>query len=303
MVAATICKLMLAVGAGFFLSRKGIFTTEVNQKLSYFILNICLPLLIIVSLNGTDDMDKGKFALYILTGIGFYLVLPFLAKLINAATRVDKEDRPVYEAFYLFSNNTFLGYPVAASLYGSGCIFHLVVFNLGFDLFYYTYGVKLFERKDGERKKLSLKEMMNPGLAASILAIILFFCGAELPQSLADACSFLGDLASPLSMVVIGATIGGYPLKELFRGEKRLYFASFVRLLLLPAATYGVMGLLGYSGILRGIAVISMGMPVAAMVSMGCIEHEYNEKLGTSGVIVTTALSLLTIPILLLLPY
>ena len=46
-----------------------------------------------------------------------------------------------------------------------------------------------------------------------------------------------------------------------------------------------------------------MAMPVAAMVSMGCVEHEYNEKLGTAGVIVTTTLSLLTIPALLAIPW
>ena len=41
MVIATICKLLLAVGVGFYLSRKGIFNSEINQKLSYFIINIC----------------------------------------------------------------------------------------------------------------------------------------------------------------------------------------------------------------------------------------------------------------------
>ena len=303
MVVATICKLMLAVGAGFFLSRKGIFNGEINQKLSYFIINICLPLLIVVSMNGTEDMDKGEFARYILTGICFYLVLPFFSKLLNIVTRVDKEDRPIYEAFYLFSNNTFLGYHIAASLYGNSCIFHLIVFNLGFDLMYYTYGMRLFDRSGEEREKLSLKKMINPGVVASLAAVIFFFFDIRLPQGVEDACSFLGDLASPLSMVVIGSTIGAYPLKDLFRGEKRLYFVSFVRLILLPAITYGVMTLLGYSGILRGIAVISMAMPVAAMVSMGCVEHEYNEKLGTAGVIVTTTLSLLTIPALLAIPW
>ncbi len=303
MVIATICKLLLAVGVGFYLSRKGIFNSEINQKLSYFIINICLPLLIVVSMDSTEDIDKGEFARYIALGICFYLALPFFSKLINALTRVKKEERSIYEAFYLFSNNTFFGYPIAASLYGSGCIFHLIVFNLGFDLLYYTYGLRLFSRKDEAREKLSLKKIINPGVIASLAAIIFFFFDIRLPVGAADACSFLGDLASPLSMIVIGSNIGAYSLKDLFRGEKRLYFVSFVRLILLPAITCGVMTLFGYSGILRGIAVISMGTPVATMVSMGCIEHENHEKLGTAGVIVTTTLSFLTLPVLLAIPW
>ena len=75
---------------------------------------------------------------------------------------------------------------------------------------------------------------------------------------------------------------------------------SFIRLAVMPIAAYGVMTLLGFSGILRGIAVVTMGMPVASLVSMGCSEYGIYARLGSAGVVMTTVLSLVTIPILLI---
>lgn len=301
MIIATICKLLLAMGVGCYLNKKGIFTEEVSQKLSYFVVNVAMPLMIVTALSSTVITDKGEILRYIFTGACFYLVIPFMAKGLNLLTRVPKGQRSAYEAFYLFSNNMFMGYPVAASIYGSGCIFQLSMFNLGFNLLYYTYGIRLFQSGDDKAdKKFNFKKILGPGTIASVIAIILCFSGLKLPEAAAEVCSFLGDVSSPLSMVIIGSTIGTYSLKSIFGDDKRLYFVSAIRLVLMPAITYGILTLLGFSPLLRGVATVAMGMPVASLVSMGCIEHQNNEKLGSAGVVLTTMVSLLTIPIMLI---
>lgn len=301
MIISTICKLLLAMGVGYYLNKKRIFTEEVSQKLSYFVVNVAMPLMIVTALNSTEVSDKGELLRYILAGACFYLAIPLLAKGINLLTKVPKEERSAYEAFYLFSNNMFMGYPVAASLYGSGCIFQLSMFNLGFNLLYYTYGIKLFQSgKDKEKEKFDYKKVLGPGTIAAIIAIVLFFSGLKLPEAATEVCSFLGNVSSPLSMVIIGSTIGTYSLKSIFSDDKRLYFVSIIRLVLMPAATYFILSALGFTGVLRGTATVAMGMPVASLVSMGCIEHQNNEKLGSAGVVLTTIVSLFTIPVMLI---
>lgn len=288
------------MGAGYYLNKKKVFTEDVSQKLSYFVVNITMPLLIVTALNTTEISDKGELLRYILTGACFYLAIPFLAKGLNLLIRVPKEERFAYEAFYLFSNNIFMGYPVAASLYGSGCIFQLSMFNLGFNLFYYTYGIKLFQSGKDREERFDIKNILSPGTVACIIAIAMFFAGVKLPEGATEVCSYLGNISSPLSMVVIGASIGTYSLKSIFGDDKRLYFVSFIRLLVMPVATYFILSALGFSGVLLGSATIAMGMPVATLVSMGCIKHENQEKLGSAGVVLTTVLSLFTIPAMLI---
>lgn len=301
MIIVTACKLLLALVVGYYLNKKDIFTKEVNQKLSTFVIDICLPLIILTSLSGTHgEMEKGLMIKFLLTGAAFYCLIPFIAKGINALTRIPKEDRPVYEQFYIFGNTTYMGYPVTSSIYGAGCIFQLSIFHLGFNILYYTYARWQICKGAGiAGGKLSLRELLNPGTVASLIALAMFFTGVKMPGGAAEVCNFIGEMASPLSMVVIGANIGTYSIKSVFSSDRKLYLVAAIRLLIFPAAVYALMSLLGFDGVLRGTAVISLGMPVAAMVSMGCTEQGYKEELASAGVILTTLLSLPVIPVLL----
>ncbi len=302
MILATIAKLTLAVAVGYYLYKKGIFTEEINQKLSYFILNICMPLLIVTSLNGTEGGSRGQIFFYIVAGLCFYGAMPFIGKVLNCVFRVKKEERLIYEAFYIFPNNMFMGYPVCASIFGNSCIFYISMFNLAYNLMYYTYGNYLFGEKDEKRSAGEIaKSILNPGVVASCLAIAMFFLDIQLPDPVVTVFHFLADLTSPLSMVVIGSVIGSYSFRSLLKSDWRIYVLSVIRLVIMPAVTYVIMSGLGFSGTMLGIAVISLGMPVGTMVSMGCIKAQNHEELGAAGVMVTTILSLLTIPVLLVL--
>lgn len=301
MILATVCKLVLALGAGYYLNKRGIFTAEVNQKISWFVINICMPLVILTSLEQADgSVSKALLIKYILTGAVIYAALPFIGRILNVIFRIRKEDRIVYEQFYIFSNNLFMGYPISASIYGSGCIFQLSVFNLGFNLLYFTYGIgSICRAKGGGGEKFSFRTLLNTGTVASLCAILMFFTGLHLPAQVSEIFSFLGELSSPLSMVVIGSTIGTYSIRNVLTYDYKIYLVAAIRLLFFPVAAYVLMTALGFEGLLRGVAVISLGMPVASMVSMGCIEQNYQEELASAGVILTTLLSLPVIPVML----
>ena len=303
MIIATIGKLVLAVAIGYYLYSTGTFTVETNQKLTHFILTFTMPLLIITSLNGTDLGDRGKILFYIVVGLAFYAVTPFVGKLMNRIMKIDREESPVYEAFYIFPNNLFMGYPVCASLYGAGCIFFVSVFNLAYNILFFTYGNWLFKEADGQKKTAGdiVRSVMTPGVISSLAAVVLFLAEVKLPEGFVDVCQFVGQITSPLSMVVIGSVIASYSVMDLLKYSWKIYVVSAFRLMVIPAVTYVIMTTLGFSGAMLGVAVISMGMSVGAMVSMGCVRAEKNEELGAAGIVVTTILSLLTTPVLLLL--
>lgn len=303
MIIATIGKLVLAVVIGYYLYRTGVFTVETNQKLTHFILNFTMPLLIITSLNSAELGDRGQIFFYIIVGLAFYVAMPFVGKLMNRLMKIDKEESPVYEAFYIFPNNLFMGYPVCASLYGAGCIFFVSVFNLAYNILFFTYGNWLFKEADGHKKSAGeiVKSIVNPGLLSSLGAVVLFLANIKLPDGIVEVCQFVGNITSPLSMIVIGSVIGSYSVKKLLKYSWKIYLICVFRLLIMPTATYFIMTALGFSGAMLGVAVISLGMPVGAMVSMGCVRAKKNEDLGAAGIVVSTILSLLSTPVLLIL--
>ena len=261
MIIATIGKLVLAVAIGYYLYRTGVFTVETNQKLTHFILTFTLPLLVMTSLNGTDLGNRGQILFYIIVGLAFYGAMPFVGKLMNLLMGIDKEESPVYEAFYIFPNNLFMGYPVCASLYGTGCIFFVSVFNLAYNILFFTYGNWLFKEADGQKKTAGdiVRSVMNPGVVSSLAAVVLFLAEVKLPDGFVEVCQFVGNLTSPLSMVVIGSVIASYSVTSLLKYSWKIYLVCFFRLMVIPAVTYVIMTALGFSGAMLGVAVISMG--------------------------------------------
>ena len=301
MIFTTICKLALAMGFGFYQRKKEVFNDEVNRKLSYVVMNFCMPLMIFTAMSKTEGADRKEIMGFLLVGVSIYLVMPWLGKVFNLILRVPGEEKPIYEMFFVFANVTFMGYPVSAALYGNGSIFYISIFNIMFNIMVYTYGVKKVNHgKEEHLGKKGLRLIINNGMIMSLVAIIMFFADFRLPLEVAEICDFIGDLATPLSMIITGSTIGSYSLKHLLTENRRLYPMAAIRMILIPSAVYFLMTILGFSDMLRGIATITMGMPVASAVGMSCVEHNSFLKVGPPAVALTTVLSMGIIPFLLI---
>ena len=105
-----------------------------------------------------------------------------------------------------------------------------------------------------------------------------------------ETCYMIGNVTSVLSMLVLGATFAQYPVKESL-SDIRSYGFAIIRLLVIPMVTLLVCRLIGVNDYYTSIATITNGMPVASMVVMMANEHN------ARNIVVTTALSLVTIPL------
>src|SRR5699024_12247922 len=81
----------------------------------------------------------------------------------------------------------------------------------------------------------------------------------------------------------------------------RLYIIALVRLLIFPLLIFFVLSLLGFSDMEIVIPVIMLGMPTAAYVAMFAANVDNDANLASQIVFVSSLLSLITIPILVML--
>ena len=167
-----------------------------------------------------------------------------------------------------------------------------------FNAMYYSYGIFLITKDSKTKGKVKVSSLINNGIIASIIALILFFFNVPMPSFFSDMLKFVGDISTPVSMIIIGATIGTYQLKDVFY-NKRLFLVAGIRLIIFPILIYFAMTLAGFDGMLRGVATVTMGMPIASAVSMTSIEYNSYEKLASMSVVVTTLCAIVTIPIML----
>lgn len=301
MIIAMIGKLLLALAVGYFLNKKGILTPEVSRSISYLVMNIALPLISITSVSNMQGTDKMSVLKFMAAGMIFILAMPFVSRLIVWLLRVKTDERGIYEICFVFANVMFMGYPVSSALYGNDCIFYICIFSILFNLMYYTYGLRQITREKSGRVTgtTAIHAFLNNGTIASIISLILFVADVRLPDALIQTMNFTGDIATPLSMIIIGSSIATYSLKSIF-DDKRIFAIAAIRLVGIPFLVYWYMTALGFSGEMRGIATITEGMPVASMVAMSSTEYGCHTRLANSAVVFTTLCGIALSPVMLL---
>ncbi|SDB12816.1 AEC family transporter [Eubacterium oxidoreducens] len=304
-IATTMCKLFFAMLIGFLLAKKEILTKEATGKMSAMIVQITCPCLILSSISTVSHDGGGMVLRLFVSGVVMYIIFPVLAIVFTRLMRVPKHLRGTYMCMFIFSNSMFMGYPVVQALFGDSAIFYITIFNMPFNILFFTLAMHLFQKDAAtetggyEKQKLELRKVLNNGIIASIAALVIYFVDIPLPDIFYTCVGFVGNITTPLSMIIIGASMGSVVLRDLKR-EKGIWPMLPIRLILLPIITWCVLHLFLSDATLISICTVGAGMPVASLVAMGSAQYPRQSFTASIGVAVSTILSLITIPIMVI---
>lgn len=302
-IVTTMCKLLLAMLLGFYLFKKGILNREVNAKISAMIVQITCPCIILNSISTVPRDDPQMVLKLFLAGIVMYCIFPVLARIITKIMRVPAHLRGTYMCMFIFSNNTFMGYPVVQALFGDSAIFYITIFNMPFNILFFTLALYYFQKDAAieannlEKMKVSVRSLINNGIIASVAALVIYFTNLQMPDIFYSCVGFIGDITTPLSMIIIGSSMAAASLKEI-RTEKGIWPMLPIRLGLLPLIVWAFMHLWTDDPAIISICTIGAGMPVASLVAMGSAPYPRQNKAASIGVVISTLVSLITIPIM-----
>lgn len=292
----TMLKLFLLLVLGFVLFKCHIFDEYTNKKISALIVNVASPMLIISSIAGVEGNDKSIVFLMIGAGILMYIGFIILGKIINRIFPFPKKDWPVYECMVVFANTGFMGYPVLLDVFGQEAVFYASLIHMAFNFFVYTYAILCLTKSDDSEFKLNFKQLLTLGIVLIFIGILIYLFDMQLPSVLMDTINSIGSLTAPLSMMMIGSSLAVYPIKDSFT-DWRSYVFAFVRLIIVPFMTMIVCRLLHINPYYANITIITNAMPVGSMVLMLATQYNANVKIVTKNIVVSTLLSVITIPI------
>ena len=292
----TMLKLFLLLILGFVLFKCHIFDEYTNKKISALIVNVASPMLIISSIAGVEGSNKSIVFLMIGAGILMYIGFIILGKIINRIFPFPKKDWPVYECMVVFANTGFMGYPVLLDVFGQEAVFYASLIHMAFNFFVYTYAIMCLTKGDDSEFKLNFKQLLTPGIILIFVGIFIYLFDIQLPSVLMDTINSVGSLTAPLSMMMIGSSLAVYPIKDSFT-DWRSYVFAFVRLMIVPFVTMIMCRLLHIDAYYANITIITNAMPVGSMVLMLATQYNANVKIVTRNNVVSTLLSLSTIPI------
>lgn len=292
--------LFLLMGIGYLCYKKGIINDEAGKKLSAIVVNIANPALVLTGCLGEDKIQGQELLTTVFIIVVMYLALLLTAQILPKLLRVEKESRGTYKAMTVFSNIGFMGFPVVAALYGNSAILYAALFTIPYNILIYTYGVSSMRSPEAASESgesgFLLGRILNVGVIACIVTIIIYVFEIPVPGMLADTITHLSNLTAPLSMMVIGASLATIDLKKLFMDGRLLVF-SLVKLLVIPIVGMLIINRFVSNEVICGVCMVMLATPVGSMTAMLAQQYDGDYEMASKGVALTTILSVVTIPL------
>lgn len=282
---------------GYVCYKKGFIDLSASKTLSFIVVNIANPAMILSgSVSSTGNIQGKELLQTVVIAIVMYAVLMLLGMLVPILLKVPKDNVGVYRVMTIFSNIGFMGFPVLQAMYGSESLLYASVFLFPYNILIYTYGISAMTNEKQIDKADALKKVLNIGVIACVIAITLFFVPVEIPEFVEATLKNLSNLTAPLSMIVIGVSLAQISLKELFTDVRLLLFSA-IKLLLIPYVGMRFISCFVHNEMILGVCLIMLATPVGSMTAMLAQQYDADSELASRGVALTTILSVVTIPL------
>ncbi len=295
----TLLTFFLLVLFGFFIKKINLVSDKTVDELSDVLLKIILPSSIIASgFEGKNSDIKSVWLSLVIISICYVFFFVFSFIVFRGIIK-DKVKRNLAINMSVFANTGFIGFPLVNAIFGSGGMIYAVVYNLLYNIFMYTIGIRLFGDEKG--RKLDIKAIiLNPLTIASLFALVLFFLPLDGGGVVEDFLSTIGGMSGPLSMMLVGSWLIGVDLKSVLK-KPLCYLVSLMRLLVLPLFVFFVLTFLGTDEIMKNTITLISAIPVGTLNVIFAKKYGGDAVFANETMIQTLVFSVVTIPLIVLL--
>lgn len=208
-----------------------------------------------------------------------------------------KEQKSVLSYGMICSNSSFIGLPIAESLYGSLGLLYASIFQLPIRFTIWTAGLALFT--DVDRKGAFKKLFKHPCIIAVFVGFGLMLSPVKLPSLLGETISVISKATLPVSMFVVGSILADARWRTMF--SKTVLYFSFLRLIAFPALVWAVLKLFPLEPLLVSISVLMTCLPAGSTTSILAARYGCDERFAAQITFASTLFSIVTIPLMSLL--
>ena len=293
--------LFVIVIVGYMAGKLGYMGGDFDRKLSSLVLNWTCPALILSSAM-TGELPDRRFILPLLAiSVVTYVVLTGVAFWLPRFLTKRKEDEGVVGFAMMFGNVGFMGYPVVASIFGHEAVFYAAVLNVVNTFAVFTVGTVLVTGKTEVEGPLFQKKVLygSPMLSAYLTMLIVALQIENIPAFISQPLTMIGNITVPAALLIIGSSMSQLPLKALM-GNTTVYVTTVMRLAVVPIAMYFLCMLLGFDPYVVNINTVVIAMPVATYGTILCLKYGRDTSLMAEVTFITTLLSMITIPLLVM---
>ncbi|EER60737.1 Auxin Efflux Carrier [Acidovorax delafieldii 2AN] len=299
---------ILFIALGFFAGRRGWIRAASVKDLSNLVFMVLTPALLFRTMSTVhvQDLNFEPVAVYFAAaGLIFTATLALQGFSTLAAAR---------GLANTFSNTIMIGVPLVGLVFGEAGLVTLFTLISVHALILLTAATVVFElaaaREHAGRSGGAQQPMWRTVLQAvrngilhpvplPIIAGLLFAqTGLVVPEMVGKPLQLLGQALGPIALLLVGVTLAFSPVGTHFKAALRI---ALVKNIVHPLVLGALGWAMGLSGLSLGVMVAAAALPVGANVFLFTQRYEVAQEEVTASIAVSTALALLTVPVLLLL--
>ncbi len=267
------------------------------ERLVYFVL---FPPLLFTTLATADfaALAAGELALAMVAGAGALMLALSLLRPVLAM------DGPAFTSLAqgALRQNTYIGFSAAFALFGSEGLAAAAIWVAAVTPIVNVYCIAVLTRHGsgapsgpglGAVVRAILK---NPIILASSAGAAVNLAGLALPPILDEILAILARGALPLGLLAVGA---GLDFVAVRRGGRALSLAVVLKLAVLPLFMLAALRILDISGLGATVALLIAGLPTAPSSYILARQLGGDAHLLAGIIAVQTALSMITLPLIL----
>lgn len=303
-----ILTLFILLICGFTARKLKIINNASSKGLSQLIISIGQPAMIIAALANAKYTPENLTIAWQVTLISFamHTLLALLAFGICKLLKKNPDQIKIFEFSLVFGNCGFIGFPILDSILGEGIgSFMGAFYVISFHLFLWTWGIIILARGREDIRMTPKKALFNYGTIPCAIGVAMYLFKPIFDVTtefdfLGKALNYLGNLCTPISVLVTGALLATLPLGKIFT-NKRIYLHSAIKLLALPVIFCFLAKLCGLSDTYLLMVVAMAGVPSAATITMLAELYDIEPAYASQTVGMTSVLSTATLPVVMLL--
>ena len=296
----------LVIALGYVLQRVHFLNDAFNKTANEFVFRCALPVSLFRSIAGMDfysEFDLG-FCLFCFLGttvmfLGIWAAAWFFMK--------DKGQVGAFAQVSARSSAAVLGIALAVNIYGDAGMVPMMIMSAV--PFFNVYSVLILSfspqmddeghllpaaRGLGAVKKACVNVAKNPLILGILAGLPFALLRVKVPAMLDSALSSIGATATPIALLVVGASFSGGEALKRWKGAA---VSSLVKLFLLPGIFLPLAAMLGFRNSQMIAILIMTGSPTAVASFVMAKNMHADGVLTANAVLLSTVLSAVSITI------
>ena len=288
--ANNVLPVFLIIFLGMFLNRLRFFSESTKDDIVRLVFYVGTPALLFHTIARADlyrSFEPGLIVFLLSAIILYVCLLIFLCKGIK-----DPSKKAAVIQIGFRSNFAIVGMPLAMNLMAEEGVLMTAIALSFVVILYNITAVTLLSYYGGKEKNwkaLFQNIAKNPLIIGTVLGLVWSLLNLPLPAILDKSLATIGDIATSMGLLIIGATI---TVTGFRRNKGYIFAAVFFRNLLAPALFLGAAILLGFRGDMLTITAILSASPAAVNCFVMAKKMGADPDISAYGVSLSTLISI-----------